>query len=281
MLAIKWILKKCQYLTLFTLSLVFLCSIAQAQPAQILDANRYLFAGSLPNNSNPLTKKIAGLVYGRATLYKSLNSTIGTVEIDQLPNIVKQNLFRSTTYNPFKAAYAYLYTSSNLEKLKSCSFVGVPFELDNNSKTQEWFISTSLYGCLKGQVRGDGGGIHSWVLQQDSQNKSRVLMESDGPLSITKTPQDKAGYRQMRTEHYVIRFAPQEKIGCGKVLLKWGYNGKQYKILEQGPIFSADCPGDWYSADLSKEENAQRKHQAATQVKAAVNRWLPTLKAFR
>ncbi|WP_020559509.1 hypothetical protein [Thiofilum flexile] len=266
-------LKKYMHLFFLNILLISFCGIVQAQQTKVLSSYGYLFSSHVSTEPNSIS--------GEVILYRDLVNFTDEIKMIKLPTIVKKDLFYPTTYNPFKVAYSYLYTSNNLGKLKSCPFVGIPFELDNNPKTQEWFIATSLYGCLNGQASGNGVDAHLWILQKDSQNKSRVLMESDGTLSITKTPQDKGGYRQIRTEHYVTRFAPQDKLGCGRVLLKWGYNGKQYKILEQGATVSVDCDGDRYDENLSKAENAQRKRQTATQVKAVVDRWLPTLKAFR
>jgi hypothetical protein len=266
-------LKKYRYL--FFLSILFMICFhrVQAQQSSVLSASGYLFSSHVSTEPNSIS--------GEVILYKDLVNSIGQIDMRQLPSTVKQSIFLPTTYNPFKPAYAYLYIASTLAKLKNCQFIGIQFELDDNPKTQEWFISMPLYGCLNGQASGNGGDAHLWITQKDSQNKTRVLMEADGALSLVKTPQDKFGYRQIRTEHYVTRFAPQNPLGCGRVAMKWIYQGKQYKILQQGPTFSVDCDGDRYNENLSEAENAQRKRRAAQQVKAVVERWLPTLKAFR
>lgn len=255
------------------MSWIFLSNTSWAQDMRPLSYPRYVFGYTFTENP-PIS--------GTALLYKNSSNRLGEVDIPILPPAIKQLVLSKATFNPFKGAYAYLYSPQNQKKLSSCYFAGLPFELDDNPKTQEWVASVSLYGCLAGQSSGNGADAHSWILQQDAQKRTRVLMESDGDVIVKeKTPQDKFGYRQIWTEHYVTRFAPQDKLGCGRVEMKWIYQGKQYKILQQGPTISVDCDGDRWNENLSDAENRQRKHQAAMQVKAVVNRWLPTLKAFR
>lgn len=171
------------------------------------------------------------------TIYNKKRVVQSNVEINlslPIPNYIKQALFSSATHNPFKRAYATFYTPTNFKQLKACPFTGIDFNLDNNLKTEEWYITTPATFCIKDQpdLSYSNSVTHNWIIQRDEKGKFRILMESDDTLTVDlATPQSL--YKPLNTTHNVMRFIPKSPLGCGDVYMKWRYNNtkKQYQYI--------------------------------------------------
>ncbi|WP_020559337.1 hypothetical protein [Thiofilum flexile] len=209
----------------------------------------------------------------RATLADQEDHTVGEIRVTTLlPSIIKQNLFSPTTLNPFKSAYAVFYTPTAFKQLQRCPFMGIEFDLDNNRKTQEWYIATSTVGCVKNQSYIDGATGHNWILQKTETGLFRVLMESESPLYSNKANSKKGSYKPLDTFHHVMRFNPGSKLGCGAVRIDWTYNPtKQQYQMGKTYLQQSNCP--------SPGTNIQR---LMTRIKGEIDPWMnKNLKAFR
>ncbi|WP_020559342.1 hypothetical protein [Thiofilum flexile] len=197
-----------------------------------------------------------------------------------LPANIKQALFSPNTQNPFKKAYAVFYNSNNFKQLKTCPFIGINFNIDNNLKTEEWYITTPATGCIKDQpdLSYSNSVTHNWILQQDEKGSFKILMESDDALMIDlATPQ--STYKPLDTIHNVMRFMPKSTLGCGDVYIKWRYNNtkKQYQYIFYNPRI-AGCDQK-FSYEIVTDLGAKK---AITAVNKVILPWVKNnLPAFR
>jgi hypothetical protein len=197
-----------------------------------------------------------------------------------LPFDIKQALFSPRTQNPFKQAYATFYTAANFKQLQTCSFIGANFNLDNNLKTEEWYVATSATRCIKDQPDFwySNSITHNWIIQRDEAGKFRILMESDDSLTVEPlTPQ--SPYKPLSTTHHVMRFMPQSALGCGDAPLTWHYNNtkKQYQYT----FYAARVTGceRKFSFEIMSDSGAKKAKAAVRQV---VIPWIKNnLPAFR
>ncbi|WP_162596675.1 hypothetical protein, partial [Thiofilum flexile] len=178
------------------------------------------------------------------TLSDNQEHTIDQVSVkNPLPEALKKALFSPSTPNPFKTAYTVFYTPTAFKQLQSCPFVGIEFDLDNNRKTQEWYIATPTVGCVKSQPYIDGGTSHNWILQKTEKGLFRVIMESDSSIYSYKADLKRSIYKPLSTLHHVMRFNPSSKLGCGAVLINWSYNPtKQQYQMGKTYLQQSNCP---------------------------------------
>ncbi|WP_026221011.1 hypothetical protein [Thiofilum flexile] len=216
------------------------------------------------------------------SIYNKRNDLQDNIEINlaiPLPADIKQALFSPSTQNPFKKAYATFYTPTNFKQLKTCPFTGIDFNIDNNLKTEEWYITTPATGCIKDQHDIDGITSHNWIIQRDEVGKFRVLMESDKSLVIDLvTPQ--SPYKPLSTYHSIQRFMPKSTLECGDAYIKWRYNNtkKQYQYVFKKISIGNPCNGDL--AFESTDDLGLKKAVAA--IEKIVNPWVKNnLPAFR
>ncbi len=209
------------------------------------------------------------------TLFDNKKHTVGGARANLLPKVLKETLFSSTTYNPFKAAYEVLYTPDTLKQMQSCPFVGAEFDLDNNHKTQEWYIATSTVGCVKSQPYINGITSHNWILQKTEKGIFRVLMESDEGLFIAKLTNKNNLYRPIEAFHVTMRFNPSSKVGCGAVRIDWTYNPtKQQYQMGKTRLYQYNCP--------SAGGNPANIQRLTNRIKGEIDPWMnKNLKAFR
>ncbi|WP_020559511.1 hypothetical protein [Thiofilum flexile] len=216
------------------------------------------------------------------TVYNKKKETLHDIDIKldiPLPANIKQAIFSPNTQNPFKKAYATFYTPANFKQLKTCPFTGIDFNIDNNLKTEEWYITTPAAGCIKGQRDIDGVTSHNWIIQRDEVGKFRVLMESDKSLTIDPVT-SQSPYKPLSTYHSIQRFMPKSTLECGDAYIKWRYNNtkKQYQYFFKKISIGNPCNGDL--AFESTDDLGLKKAVAA--IEKIVNPWIKNnLPAFR
>ena len=195
-----------------------------------------------------------------------------------IPSILKHQLFAKETDNPFKPVFANFYTKASQKKFQLCDFVGIQFELDDNNKTKEWYIAAAAEVCIYGDnairrvYAGGSSDIHSWIVQQDNMGKYRVLMESEGTISIGNNRN--MGYREIKRSYiynkhvYRKRNKQNPSSVCGSGTLKWQYQNGQYLPTEMYPSISS-CSryyDDFLSPETKAEFNARMKKVASQDV---------------
>lgn len=208
----------------------------------------------------------------------------GVIELPAVPSYIKQAILAPKTINPFKSVYRTVYTPSFLKQLQGCPFLGMPYELDGNTATQEWVVMTLFYGCVKQYSTYLGSQPHNWILQQDAKKQFRVLMESDGrSLLAVKDSSRQKHYDKLFTNHYTVNFAPNARPQCGMSHVKWQYRQNRYQMTEQ-KIRTDDCEQLFkYGGNEILPEAAQNdnKKKAQKAVEAVVTPWIKQLKAIR
>ncbi|WP_020560966.1 hypothetical protein [Thiofilum flexile] len=214
------------------------------------------------------------------TAYDKKRDSQGDYSVEsKIPADIKKALFSPTTQNPFKKAYATFYTSISFKQLQKCHFTGADFNLDNNPKTEEWYISTSATGCIEDQSYIDGGTSHNWIIQRNEASKFKVLMESDRTLRVNPIT-TQSTYRPLGTYHNIQRFMPKSTLGCGDVYLEWRYNNtkKQYQYVLKNISIGSPCNGD-----LAFETTSDPSYKkAVAAIEKIVNPWVKNnLPAFR
>lgn len=257
---------------------VLICGFTALLPLNVVAADDPIFnAPSL----NFFTQYDGDGVITRSsiTLYSKKRETQGRYTIESaLPLDIKQALFSPHTQNPFKKAYATFYTAANFKQLQTCSLIGANFNLDNNLKTEEWYVATSATGCIKEQAHIDGGTSHNWIIQRDEQGQFRIVMESYGSLTVEPATQQ-SPYKPLSTTHHVMRFMPQSALGCGDVYIKWRYNKakQQYQHTFYNPRI-AGC-SQKFSYEIVTDPGAKKAIAAVNQI---VRHWIKNnLPAFR
>lgn len=213
------------------------------------------------------------------TTYNKKRESQGDYTIEAgLPDDIRQALFSPATQNPFKKAYATFYTPANFKQLQRCQFIGSDFNIDNNPKTEEWYVATSATSCIKDQSYIDGGTSHNWIIQRDEKGKFKILMESDDSLTIDFATAQ-SSYKPLNTIHNVMRFMPKSTLGCGDVYMKWRYNHakKQYQYTFYNPRI-AGCDQK-FSYEIVTDPEAKKAIAAVNKV---VIPWVKNnLPAFR
>lgn len=224
------------------------------------------------NDSGAITRSLI-------TVYNKKRESQGDYTIESgVPTDIQRALFSPTTQNPFKKAYATFYSPTNFKQLQRCQFIGADFNLDNNPKTEEWYISISATGCIKDQPYIDGGTSHNWITQRNEKGQFKVLMESDDSLMIDLVT-SQSPYKPLNTIHNVMRFMPKSPLGCGDIYMKWRYNNtkKQYQYTFYNPRH-AGCDQK-FSYETVTDPGAKKAIAAVNKV---VTPWVKNnLPAFR
>ena len=199
-----------------------------------------------------------------------------------VPNSLKYQLFAKKTVNPFRSVFADFYTKASQKKFQLCDFVGIQFELDDNKKTKEWYIAAAAEVCIYGDnairrvYAGGSSDIHSWILQQDNRGRYRVLIESEGTISIGNNRN--MGYREIKESYiynkhvYRKRNKQNPASVCGGGTLKWQYQNDQYLPVKMYP--SINSCSRYYDDFLSPETKAEFDARMAQLVSQNVLNWL-------
>jgi len=186
---------------------------------------------------------------GTVLIYKDVDSSATKIRFSSSPNAVKQATLATSTFNPFNVLYPVLYTASNRDKLAKCPMLSVPFELDNDSATQEWFVSSSTYFCLGQNKRdpnkqGTDHDSHMWVLQKQANQQYRILMEGDNLMVVSRHAQQSynQGYNDIESYLYLNRAQPIHANQCGGAINTWQWNDQQGRYqLNKMDYHARDC----------------------------------------
>jgi len=170
---------------------------------------------------------------------------------------IKQAVLASTTPNPFRSIYSYLYTPKNKAKLLKCPALSFPFDLDSNSTTKEWIVSSSPYLCLKSRGFDIDSIPHFWILQRKA-GKFRVLMEADGFIKILGKSLSK--YNDILAYIYLTRTALNPNADCGGPMNMWTYRNNAYQLVNED-YHAQDC--DYRNASGNAWVNLNRKYLQA------------------
>lgn len=95
---------KYYYLFFLVMGWAYLSNTSLAQSMKPLSYPRYVFGYTFTENP-PIS--------GTALLYKNSSTRLGELDIPALPPAIKQLVLSKATFNPFKGAYAYLYSPPN------------------------------------------------------------------------------------------------------------------------------------------------------------------------
>jgi len=167
---------------------------------------------------------------------------------------IKQAVLASTTPNPFRSIYSYLYTPKNKAKLLKCPALSFPFDLDSNSTSKEWIVSSSPYLCLKSRGFDIDSIPHFWILQRKA-GKFRVLMEADGFIKILGKSLSK--YNDILAYIYLTRTALNPSADCGGPMNMWTYQNNAYQLANED-YHAQDC--DYRNASGNAWVNLNRQY---------------------
>lgn len=223
---------------LFGLSL--LLSINPANADQYTQTSKYhelIFQAEFPSDYPKYphsNNKQKGTVYA----YKKHADTSSKKRFTTLASqALKRAVLANSTLNPFKKIYAYAYTSKNKTKIMRCPALSFPFELDSNSATKEWVISSSLYLCLSQRGMALDSIPHMWILQRRA-GKYRILMEADGYIKIFGKSLN--NYNDILAYIYQSRTSQNASFKCGGPMNMWFYQKDQYQ-LANASYHAQDC----------------------------------------
>lgn len=166
--------------------------------------------------------------YGSMSVYAQGSVRSKQRPLRHAPDHVKFAVLSNHTNNPFRELYFDLYQSESLRKLKQCPFLALSFDLDNNSRTEEWVVTVSSQLCLHPINRYVDEYPHFWVIQKQAEDY-RVLAEGDGKVRIRNNSQN---YADIETEVHLKIAQPFNNLKCGGALLNWGYNRGAYQLKE-------------------------------------------------
>ena len=165
-------------------------------------------------------------------LYKSVDDTVASTldnALSPLPFELKQKLFASETRNPFQILFPQVYLAEKNNLYQHCDFVGIQFELDDNQKTKEWFISFPAEKCInKGDaiMRPSEAESHAWIMQKKGDGIYTILMQSEGSLYVLNDK--KQGYKTLETKIFNQAVKRDNQQSCGYGIISWRYQNKRY-----------------------------------------------------
>lgn len=216
-------------LTLLSLVVFFNTSLSSADEL-VFQAEFFSDYPSYPNRNN--------IQRGTAYTYKKNTDTSSRRKFSSLASQgIKNALVAQNTANPFKAAYPYIYAAGNRRKLTNCPALSYPFNLDNNSATQEWLITSSVYLCLQARGFGSDNIPHMWVLQKKN-GRFRILMEGDGYFKVIGSSH--SNYDDILAYIYLSRTRANPSSNCGGLMNIWTYARGKYEIANVN-YHSDDC----------------------------------------
>jgi len=191
------------------------------------------FSSDYPSYPHPSNKQMGTIYAYQKHADTSAKKRFKTLSSTQ----IKQTVLAKSTPNPFKTIYAYLYTPKNKAKLLKCPALSFPFDLDSNSATQEWIVSSSPYLCLKSKGFDVDSIPHFWILQRKA-GKYRILMEADGFIKILGKSLSK--YNDILAYIYLTRTELNPKADCGGPMNMWTYQNNTYQ-LANADYHAQDC----------------------------------------
>lgn len=175
---------------------------------------------------------------GTVFIYQHANSNAKKIRVSSFSPSVKKATLTPSTSNPFKALYPHIYTATNRTRLANCPMLSFPFELDNDTTTQEWLVSSSTYFCLGQSKQGIDHDAHMWVLQKQANQQYRILMEGDNLMVITQT--NHQHYKAIESYLYLNRANPNQAAQCGGAKNTWVYHQGRYQ-LSNTEYHARDC----------------------------------------
>ena len=188
---------------------------------------------------------------------------------------IRQALLAPQTENPFRTRLPKLYQAR--AGLANCPMVMTTIDLDNQADTQEYWIAYSRLRCFvldeAERLRQADNQPHYVLLQKKANGTYRVLMESDGSLSIIN--QLSSGYKTLESKIMLAREFPNHTLQCGGAELGWRYEGKAYR-LSQVDYVAHDCePRHFPNLSGSDWEQAYARYQQQimTVLKAVIQRF--------
>jgi len=183
---------------------------------------------------------------------------------DHLAEVV----FDPKTENPFKSIFLDIYEEKYRKKYKDCDFTGFKFELDDNTATDEWYISFSADYCLYDEetLYLSTNNAHGWIVQRQASDTYRVLMEGYGLMYIS-AKHKRHGYQSIEqrvfTEYSTRKISlaalnSPERRGmkdppCGAGWIRWEYKDNYYQPVHLRPI-SNSCSNQ-YEYNIEDKES--------------------------
>ena len=163
------------------------------------------------------------------------NDNFGEAKTFEITPELKKALFDPNTNNAFKKFYPAYYSSTYQAIMKQCEFVFSPIEVDNNSRTKEWWIGMSPYACRPTPIVGLEQNVllntgHNWLMQEYKPNQFQIIMENDGAyggltVDIKNTT---AGWSLLKTYFETPSYDALTKNKCGEIYAVWRFNAKYH-----------------------------------------------------
>jgi hypothetical protein len=222
------------------------------------------------------------------------NDNFGEAKTFTITPKLKKDLFDSNTQNSFKKFYPAYYSSAYQAVMQQCEFVYYPIEVDNNSRTREWWIGMSPYACqptpivdLEQNALLASG--HNWLLQEYKPNQFQIIMESDtgyGGL-IVNIKKTILGWSSLETYFDTDSYDALTKNKCGQIYAVWKFNPKyhNYQVDQYHPAVTPPvmCAKQYhYELPLTEGETLEivgNAKIAEDKVKQRSTEWITQLNA--
>lgn len=200
-----------------------------------------VYAAEWQKISAQVTFSANGSALGRLLIYQgSRLSETDDSAFKTMAAPLRTALLSPQTTNPFRARFPAIYRERSA--LAHCPMLAAAIDVDNQASTQEYLIAYSRLRCLElepsERLRHGDTEPHYVILQQQANDRYRVLMESDGEISVLN--KQAAGYKALESKVMLEREFPTHELQCGGAELTWRYDGNAYQLSKTSYV-AQDC----------------------------------------
>ncbi len=205
------------------------------------------------------------------------------MQMDSAPKDLTRALVNGKIQSPYASLFPTVDAAIKSGSLKQCAFDSLSVEIDKNTKTKEWVISTDVQ-CLEEKPFG-----HVWLIQQID-DQYRVLFEGEHN-TLNLRISEKNNYKIISISSALSR-QQETKQRCGRIEADWHYVEGRYipfkgKANEMGqclPEYNLPdylqgvntydlAEGEWEKGMEAEEE---KRKALMTPYKKALQDYVPT-----
>jgi hypothetical protein len=168
------------------------------------------------------------------------------MQMDNAPAEIKIALTNGTIKSSYSQLFAEFNQAINNGKLKKCSLYSLSVDLDKDSSTKEWVISTDNTCLEEHQFE------HVWVVQQ-VKDDYRILFEGeDDTLNIRFSETNQYKNISISTP---LKVAEETNKRCGSINADWHYVAGRYIPFQGRAEEHGSCLPDYNLPDYLQGEN--------------------------
>lgn len=147
---------------------------------------------------------------------------------------LKELLTTGKIDSPYRQLYPNIAQAQTSGVLKGCDLKSLPVDLDNNTQTQEWVISSDL-SCPATPEKE-----HIWLLQRVN-NQYRILFEGED-ITLTIRYTEHNGYKNLAIATELPKQESSNKR-CGAIKAEWHYtNGRYLPFMGEADAYGNCLP---------------------------------------